>query len=177
MEKNQESAIFSYDPYEVNIVRAIKLLEKSVKSNPQNIKQDGFVPADYFHNLWELSEWYYKSIAVDLPYRFKSFSEHKSRGLLLVPSNHVFFQAGLTIDLIAREEWEIHPLLDYNAENFLGYGDLQKESFPIFIEKIVLRHISIWSPFKDYSRQNLIMSYVAQDQHGADEFAVGLAHR
>jgi hypothetical protein len=160
-----------YDPYDINVIQTIKNLEKSVASKKKILKSDKFDSKEYFDNLWELAKYYYDSLDPKSSWRFNSFEEHLRRQILIVPSDHVFFQVGITLDLIARENYEISEFLYYHAENFIGFEGLKAEHFPVFIEKVVLRNISNWSPFQEDARQELIMRWVhkIKDAKGSDE--------
>ncbi len=149
-----------YDPYDVNLIKTLKTLENAVASKSRILKSEVFDKENYFIGLWSMAEYFYKSLKPGSPWRFNFYKDHLNSGILIVPSDHVFFQYGITFDLIARDDWEINAFLDYHAENLIGFDVVNKENFPVFIEKLVLRHISTWSPFLEDSRKGLIMQWV-----------------
>ncbi len=149
-----------FDPYDINILKTIKELEFIASSNTRVLKTEGFDKRQYFQNLYLLAEYYYKSLGPDSKWKYPSYKEHKNTGTLIISSDNPFFQIGITLELIIREDWEIEAFLDYHYENLIGFDEFKAKHFPVFIEKIVLRNIRNNSPFQENSRQGIIMQWV-----------------
>jgi len=148
--------------YDVNFIKAVQNLQEQTNKLGLECKPDGLPLSEYYKRLWQIAEDHYSALDTTSRLKKYSFETLKNVGVLTVQSDCSNFQIAITLDLLTRPKHEIWRFLDYNKQNYVGFGEDATASFENFIEFRVVRNMEKWSPFNEIPNSDEIMRWVVK---------------
>lgn len=154
--------------YDINIIRTINSLEQQATELKVDSKPDGLPIGDFIERLRDMAADYHQSLDDGDVQKKYSFDELSNFGILIVSSKDSFYQIGLTLDLLARNSYEIHRFLDYQHEHFIGFNGIGSNQFINLLEYLVVPNMKFWVPFYEADHTEVIFDWIVKRRGNED---------